>query len=214
MPRLWCQPFPCQYFRSLECVLGLTLSSNCLGDVEFNPPLRALKVDAIASGHINNGAKIHFKLARTEPGWFATCSASGTSPYVFAFSDHNGHEPSGPRGTWCIVFGYNGHLEDKKNSKDIIAAFQENIRPNADIQAYLTHDWVNDPFAKGTWSCWGPNQFRRYVQELQKAEGRVFFASADWADGWRGFVDGAIESEQKAANEVKTFLEGQQDTKL
>lgn len=77
MPRLWCQPFPCQYFRSLECVLGLTLSSNCLGDVEFNPPLRALKVDAIASGHINNGAKIHFKLARTEPGWFATCSASG-----------------------------------------------------------------------------------------------------------------------------------------
>lgn len=73
---------------------------------------------------------------------------------------------------------------------------------------------MNDPFAKGTWSCWGPNQFRRYVQELQKAEGRVFFASADWADGWRGFVDGAIESEQKAANEVKTFLEGQQDTKL
>ncbi|KAJ5461737.1 uncharacterized protein N7458_003289 [Penicillium daleae] len=191
-----------------------TIPLNCLGDVEFNPPLRALKVDAIASGHINKGAKIHFKLARTEPGWFATCGASGTSPYVFAFSDHNGHEPSGPRGTWCIGFGYNGHLEDKKNSKDIIAAFQENIRPNADIQAYLTHDWVNDPFAKGTWSCWGPNQFSRYVQELQKAEGRVFFASADWADGWRGFVDGAIESGQKAANEVKTFLEGQQDTKL
>lgn len=194
--------------------LWLTSSSNCLGDITFNPPLSPLKADAIASGHINKGAKIHFKLAATEPGWFAICSAAEKSPYVFAFSDHNGHGLSGPRGTWCIGFGYNGHLVEKENCEEIIAAFRENIRPNADIQAYLTHDWMNDPYAKGTWSCWGPNHFSRYVQGLQKPDGRVFFASADWADGWRGFVDGAIESGQKAANEVKTFLSGQCNARL
>ncbi|OKP09723.1 Pseudooxynicotine oxidase [Penicillium subrubescens] len=191
-----------------------TIPLNCLGDITFNPPLSALKTDAIASGHINKGAKIHFSLAATEPGWFATCSASGTSLYVFALSDHNGHEPSGPRGTWCIGFGYNGHLVDKRNSKGIIEAFRENLRPDAEVQAYLTHNWMNDPYAKGNWSCWGPNRFSRSVQELQKADGRVFFASADWADGWRGFVDGAIESGQKSANDVKEFLNSQHRVKL
>ncbi|CEJ60173.1 hypothetical protein PMG11_08758 [Penicillium brasilianum] len=191
-----------------------TIPLNCLGDITFNPPLSALKTDAIASGHINKGAKIHFNLAATEPGWFATCTASSGSPYVFAFSDHNGHKPSGPQGTWCIGFGYNGHLGDKKDSKEIIEKFRENLHPGADVQAYLTHDWMNDPYAKGVWSCWGPNKFSRHVQELQKADGRVFFASADWADGWRGFVDGALESGQKSANEVKAFLNGQQSAKL
>jgi lysyl oxidase-like protein 2/3/4 len=194
--------------------LRVTLNRNCLGDITFDPPLSALKADTIASGHINEGAKVHFNLGATEPGWFATCSTYGDSPYVFAFSDHNGHEPSGPRGTWCIGFGYNGNLGDKTKSKEIIESFQENVRPDAKIQAYLTHDWMNDPYAKGTWSCWGPNKFSRSVQELQKADGRVFFASADWADGWRGFVDGAIESGQKSANDVKTFLNTQHNSKL
>ncbi|KAJ6130251.1 hypothetical protein N7512_003031 [Penicillium capsulatum] len=71
---------------------------------------------------------------------------------------------------------------------------------------YLTHDWMNDPFAKGTWCCWGPNKFSHFVPELQKPHGRVFFASADWADGWRGFVDGAIESGQKAANDARVGM--------
>lgn len=54
---------------------------------------------------------------------------------------------------------------------------------------------MNDDLAKGTWSCWGPGPaMSRWLKELQKPHGRVFFASADWADGWRGFVDGAIES--------------------
>lgn len=201
-------------FKHLIVWLGLTSDRNCLGDITFYPPLSPLKTEAIAAGHINRGAKIHFNLAATEPGWFATCSTSGESPYVFAFTDHNGHEPSGPKGTWCIGFGYNGHLVDKKNSKDIIEAFRANVRSGAEIKAYLTHDWMNDPYAKGTWSCWGSNKFSRNLQELQKADGRVFFASADWADGWRGFVDGAIESGQKSAIDVKIFLDSQHNAKL
>ncbi|KAJ5649946.1 flavin-containing amine oxidase [Penicillium longicatenatum] len=183
-----------------------TIPLNCLKNITFNPPLSPLRREAIASGHINKGAKIHFRLGATESGWFATSHASGGSPFLFAFSDHNGNQPSGPEGTWCIGFGYNGHLTDKRESSHIIKEFQENIKPQATIQAYLTHDWMNDPFAKGTWCCWGPNHFSKYVQELQKPHGKVVFASADWADGWRGFVDGAIESGQKSANDVKALI--------
>ena len=37
---------------------------------------------------------------------------------------------------------------------------------------------------------WTPAQ---RLLALQESHGNVWFASADWADGWRGFIDGAIE---------------------
>lgn len=33
----------------------------------------------------------------------------------------------------------------------------------------------------------------KYQDELQTRHGNVFFASADWAHGWRAFIDGALE---------------------
>jgi len=47
-----------------------------------------------------------------------------------------------------------------------------------------------------------------YLEELQRAHGRVLFASADWADGWRGFVDGAIERGQSTGREAVNLLDG------
>ncbi|KAL1876813.1 hypothetical protein Plec18167_005223, partial [Paecilomyces lecythidis] len=183
---------------------------NCLSDIVFQPPLKPLKQDAIRSGHINRGAKIHFKLRETEPGWFATCSSFSGSPFVFAFSDHNGTKKDREAdGTWCIGFGYSGYLTDKKDSHHIVGQFCENVRPGVNVEAYLTHDWMNDPFAKGTWSCWGPGHMTKYLQELQQPHGRVIFSSADWADGWRGFIDGAIEQGIVAARTVQKFVDSE-----
>lgn len=66
---------------------------------------------------------------------------------------------------------------------------------------------MNDPYSKGVWACWGPGGASQYLEELQKPHGRLVFASADWADGWRGFVDGAIERGQTAVREVLHMLE-------
>lgn len=73
---------------------------------------------------------------------------------------------------------------------------------------------MNDPYAKGAWSCWGPGAMSKYLKELQKDEGRILFASADWADGWRGFVDGAIERGRKAANDAVKFVERNEVARL
>lgn len=179
---------------------------NCLGDVKFNPPLSSLRQAATAEGHINRGAKIHFKLRDTDPAWSATANGPVDSSFVFAFSDHNGTQLSGPSGTWCIGFGYNSCLTEKRDSKHIINRFQCDIHKGAHVEAYVTHDWMNDPYAKGVWTCWGPNAASRYLPDLQKPHCRVIFASADWADGWRGFVDGAIEQGHQAVRDVVTLL--------
>ncbi|KAL4790581.1 amine oxidase [Aspergillus venezuelensis] len=193
-----------------------TIPLNCLGDIKFSPPLSLLRAAAAAEGHINKGAKIHFKLRETLPGWFWTGSGNGDSSFMFAFSDHNGTQPSGPSGTWCIGFGYNGKLGDKKDSKHIIGEFKKNINPDATVEAYATHDWMNDPYAKGVWACWGPRSASRYLEALQQQHGRIVFANADWADGWRGFVDGAIEQGQAAVRQVVKLInkDGQNVAKL
>jgi monoamine oxidase len=54
----------------------------------------------------------------------------------------------------------------------------------------------------------------KYIDELRERQGNVIFASADWALGWRGFIDGAIEEGARAAIEVKTELQSQQASKL
>lgn len=174
----------------------------------FRNSLSSIRQSAIAKGHINKGTKVHFKLKDTEPGWFATAD-SRDSAYVFAFSDHNGTHGLNASGTWCIGFGYNMGLKDPKNSKYIIDCFRADIHPGAQIEAYATHDWVNDPYSKGGWACWGPGCASAFLQELQKPDGRVLFASADWADGWRGFVDGAIEQGQQAAQNIVALLQSE-----
>lgn len=73
---------------------------------------------------------------------------------------------------------------------------------------------MNDPYAKGVWACWGPNKVSKYLQELQRHHGRIVFASADWADGWRGFVDGAIEQGQTAVRETLELVKEQARPKL
>ncbi|KAJ5272387.1 hypothetical protein N7478_007512 [Penicillium angulare] len=47
----------------------------------------------------------------------------------------------------------------------------------------------------------------KYQDELQSRHNNVFFASADWANGWRAFIDGALEqgflNAQNLLNELR-----------
>jgi monoamine oxidase len=46
----------------------------------------------------------------------------------------------------------------------------------------------------------------KYLDELRARHGNVFFASSDWAVGWRSFIDGAIEEGTRAALDVRRDL--------
>ncbi|RSL46540.1 hypothetical protein CEP54_013801 [Fusarium duplospermum] len=183
-----------------------TIPLNCLPDITFNPPFSPLRQEAIRRGHMNQGAKFHFKLRKPEPGWLSIANSYGNSPFMLAFSDHTGTGNNTNSGTYMIGFGHNGHLGNREDSDHIISALKENMKPGAEVEAYLTHDWVNDPYSKGAWSAWGPGGMSKYLRELQKCHGRVLMSSADWANGSRGFVDGAIERGTVAARDIRQRL--------
>jgi monoamine oxidase len=45
-----------------------------------------------------------------------------------------------------------------------------------------------------------------YLNALQAREDKCFFASADSANGWWGFIDGAVESGLRVAHDVVRAL--------
>ncbi|KAI5457567.1 flavin-containing amine oxidase [Mariannaea sp. PMI_226] len=183
-----------------------TIPLNCLGDIQFSPPFSPLRQEAIKRGHMNKAAKVHFKLRKPEAAWLSAASAYGESPFCFAFSDHTGTGDNPKSGTYCIAFGYNGRVIDRDSSDEMISGLKRNIQADVEVQAYVTHDWVNDPYSKGTWANWGPGQMSKYLKELQKSHGRVIMANSDWAEGWRGFIDGAIERGAVAARTIHRKL--------
>ncbi|KAI8229209.1 Monoamine oxidase N [Colletotrichum sp. SAR 10_86] len=66
----------------------------------------------------------------------------------------------------------------------------------------VAHDWVNDEFAKGTWCYMAPEFTQKYVAALQKPHGNILFASGDYSEGWRGWIDGAVQAGMEAAHTV------------
>ena len=77
----------------------------------------------------------------------------------------------------------------------------------AEVVAVTGHNWRADEFSRGTWSVFRPGQLTGALAALQEPHGRVVFAGADIANGWNGFIDGAIESGLRAGRSVDRMLE-------
>ena len=186
------------------------LQRNCLPDIKFSPALEGLRAEATAYAHHNTVAKLHFKLEDVQPLWLSTANATGQGNYLLAFADHNGTKASGKDGTYVVAATKSTAVPsafDAKYCQSVIAEFEDSFKPGSEVSAYLLHDWANDSYSKGLWSSYRNLGMSRHVAALQESHGAVFFASADWADGWRGFIDGALESGKRAARDVAKLLD-------
>ncbi|MBV8954502.1 MAG: FAD-dependent oxidoreductase [Solirubrobacterales bacterium] len=61
------------------------------------------------------------------------------------------------------------------------------------------HDWLADESSRGTWAIHRPGWYEHHHAAMQAPEGQVVLAGSDLANGWAGFIDGAIESGFRAA---------------
>lgn len=106
----------------------------------------------------------------------ATTAPDGSTPYLLAFSDHNGTKSTGPDGTYCLAALRSGVDPNLQDHARVMEEFKRTVKPDAEITAYISHDWSNDPMAGGQWSCWKGDAMSRYLRELQKPHGRVFLS--------------------------------------
>jgi monoamine oxidase len=163
---------------------------NALGGIEFDPPLSETKREAIALGQASRGVKI-FIHARGEPVF-----QNGIKPsHPFGYLDTEIIYPDETQ--LMIGFGYDQEACDVSD----LAALQrqlDEILPGYEALAATAHDWLADEFSRGTWAIHRPGWYTKFHAEMQRPEGAVLLAGSDFANGWAGFMDGAIESGLRA----------------
>ena len=78
--------------------------------------------------------------------------------------------------------------------------------PGVKLLSTFGRDWGADDLSQGSWATYRPGTVARFNDELPRQEGHVFFASGDHAQGWRGFIEGAIASGSRTAVTVADSL--------
>ena len=159
---------------------------NALGGIEFDPQLSEGKQEAIELGQASRGIKI-FIHARGE-----RVLQNAIKPgHAFGYLDT---EIMYPDGTQLLIgFGPDAENCDATDLASVQRQLDE-ILPGYEALAATAHDWLADEFARGTWAIHRPGWYTHYHSEMQRPEEAVILAGSDFANGWAGFMDGAIES--------------------
>ena len=71
---------------------------------------------------------------------------------------------------------------------------------------FLSHDWVNDPLAQGTWLSAAPGQQKGWHQ-LADNPPPIIFAGGDVSRRWYGWMEGAVTSGRDSAHRIQNYLE-------
>ena len=164
----------------------LALPLNTLPALEFDPPLSEAKREGIALGQASRGVKI-FVHAESAPGHHNAIRPG----HPFGYLDTEIVRGDGSQ--IMIGFGYDAAICDAGDLPGVQRAMDE-IMPGTRVLDATAHDWLADEFSRGTWAIHRPGWYSRHHAEMRRPEGRVLLAGSDVANGWSGFIDGAIES--------------------
>jgi len=171
----------------------LALPINVLNNIDFSPPLNTAKQALSNERHSGAGQKIYVWIAGHWPD--LNCAADENAPITTVIV-----QEAKETETLLVVFTVNDQLAPV--SKESLEAGLRLFLPEIEVLDFIYHDWVADPYALGTWCSYRPHQTSKYLEQAQVSEGRLHFAGADLANGWRGFMDGAIESGLRVAREL------------
>ncbi len=187
---------------------------NALGAIEFTPELAEDKRRAIALGQASRGIKVMIH-ARGE----ASMQNAIRPGHPFGYLDteelfDDGTQlliGFGPDAANCDGFvAYPGKVNgDGAQARDRngegLPALQtslDQILPGYEALGATAHDWLADEFSRGTWAIHRPGWYEHHHAAMRRADGPVVLAGSDLADGWAGFIDGAIESGLRAGRQA------------
>jgi monoamine oxidase len=103
-----------------------------------------------------------------------------------------------PEGTLVVGFGHETAGLDLSDLNAIEAAIQV-YAPEASVLAVDAHNWVDDPWSKGTWLAARPGWVTEGLFDGSEGRGRVVLAGSDIAEEYGGWIAGAIASGRAAA---------------
>ncbi|MDX6592037.1 MAG: pseudooxynicotine oxidase [Gaiellales bacterium] len=165
---------------------------NTLGGIEFTPELSPRKQEGIALGQASRGVKIFI---RAEGPYLQASAIQRGHPFGHISTEHL----LGSSQQILIGFGHDAELCDAKDIA-MVQRQMDDIIPGYRVLDATANDWLGDEFSSGTWAIHRPGWYSHYHAEMRRPEGRVVLAGSDIANGWAGFIDGAIESGFRGAS--------------
>jgi len=171
-------------FPAAAVVVAVPL--NVLGAIEFEPALSEAKQAAIAQGQASRGVKLFIR-ARGPALQINTIRPG--HPFGYLTTEERYDDGS------QLMLGFG--LDAERCRIDDLSWVQrelDRIVPGYQLIDATMHDWLDDELARGTWAVHRPGWYEHHHAEMQRREGRVLLAGSDLANGWSGFIDGAIES--------------------
>ena len=106
---------------------------------------------------------------------------------------------------FSVDYGYGTQAVRAVDRVDLLQAGLDRLGRDATVEQVYGHDWIRDPYSKGTWLACRPGQAADFA-ELGTRWGSIHLAGADFAQVWGGWVDGAVESGRLAAAAVHAEL--------
>lgn len=142
-----------------------------------------------------------------------TGSATFEPPHLTIWDSSIGQE--GPRGLATVYTATRlfdadaAHGEAPPAAVDQALALLDSVAPGTRDaftgRAWLD-SWPDDPWSHGSYSTWGPGDATRYWGFIGLPEGGVHFAGEHTSTISQGYLDGAVESGERTAQEVLESL--------
>ncbi|MGQ0484164.1 MAG: flavin monoamine oxidase family protein [Hyphomicrobiales bacterium] len=171
---------------------------NGLRRIAFSPDLTARKQAAISAGHGGKAVKVWIKARGVREGTLATGGGNGLQ-WMFA-------ERKAADGAALIVgSGLDDGSIDPESRHDMAAALNR-LFPEAELIAWDWHDWLRDPWARGTWVATPVNMPWIADHREWQPEGRVAFATSDFSHDSPGWFEAAIASGEAAAQAIAGLM--------
>jgi monoamine oxidase len=192
----------------------VTTPPRALERIDFSPALPEAQRGWRAEASMGRVAKVH--AVYDEPFWradgrsgVATLYHDGAVGVVFDNSPHDAH-----RGV-LVAFVYGdrvdrwSRLDDVARRAAVLADLARVVGDRALSPVdYTEKTWSQDPLAHGGYEAYlRPGAWTAYGREgWRTPAGRVHLAGTETASEWNGYIDGAISSGERAAEELAAGL--------
>ncbi len=174
--------------------------------MDFNsslPSVHQKLVDEISYGAVTKVLIEYRKRFWDERGWSGRLTTDAPIVMTWHATSHFEHE----RG---IITAYTGGgpgvklsaLSDEERIEMAVTEIEKHFPGSSkSIENVATIAWLNEPFTRGSYMALAPGDVLKHWKTLFQPAGRLFFAG-EHATPVQGFMEGAVESGQRAAREI------------
>lgn len=187
--------------RSAFVILAIPLTAARRIDFNSSLPMAYQKlVDEVSYGAVTKVMIEYRKRFWNERGWSGRLTTDAPIVMTWHATSHIEHE----RG---ILTAYTGGesgarlsaLSDEERIKVAVAEIEKLFPGSSDlIENTATIAWLNEPYTRGSYMALAPGEVTAHWRALLEPAGRLFFAG-EHATAIQGFMEGAVESGQRAA---------------